>query len=83
MQVFKVEKQDQMAQLAYQAGWGQSQPGAANPAQPLHFATLALAEAHLVAQSCDVSKALDNGQFKTYQSHLGNFILTTIEVLEA
>lgn len=76
MKIYKLEKLDQYSQLtAVQAPVGYQKP----EAKPLYFDEAAL-DAHLRSLSIDPARGLDNGEFRSYQSHLGTFTVTEIQV---
>lgn len=78
MNVYKLEKQDELAGLSYQPG----QQGLNEPNKAIYFDTLENAEGHLSANaSVDPSKVL-NGPFgRVYKSHVGTFVVTEIPVI--
>lgn len=77
LKVYRVELQGQIAPIGYQAG--SSLPSVQEPAQ--YFDSLESAERYLGQEkSCDLARALDNGQFRSYKSHLGTFVLNEVNV---
>lgn len=83
MAIYKLDKLDHMSGLSYQPGYDHAQNGASASPESLYFASLAGAEAHLKkTASVDPTQVRDNGSFRVYQSHVGQFKLTLIELHE-
>lgn len=81
MKIYKLESLDQYAGLtAVQAPQG-SQPLAAP--QPEYFADEAALNERLAQLGADPARGLDNGQFRSYKSHLGQYTVTDIEAKES
>lgn len=81
MKIYKLEKLDQYSQLTQvQAPQGSQ----ALPApKPEYFADAQSLNEALSALSIDAGKGLDNGDFISYQSHLGTYVVSTIEAKES
>lgn len=81
MRIYKLEKLDQYSQLTQvQAPQGSQ----ALPApKPEYFADEQALNEALSALSVDPSKGLDNGEFVSHKSHLGTFVVSTIEAKES
>lgn len=81
MKIYKLESLDQFSNLTQVQAPQGSAPLA--PPKPEYFADEGALNAHLVSLSCDPARGLDNGEFKSYKSHLGTYIVSTLEAKES
>ncbi len=80
MKIYKLEPLDQhgvLTQVQAPPGFQQPKP------EPEYFADAKALEAKLRSLSIDPSRGLDNGQFVSHKSHLGTFVVHTLEAQES